>query len=88
MASDTATVTSRSMVNIPAKIRKKYSIKSGTKLRFIETGKGGIEIIPLPKLSDLFGIDRENKETLLEGIKELHRERRHEAVRERKKPNH
>jgi AbrB family looped-hinge helix DNA binding protein len=51
MISDTATVTSKSMVNIPAKIRRKYKIKAGTRIVFLENEKGGIELISVPPLS-------------------------------------
>ena len=52
MISETATVTSKSMVNIPAKIRKKYSIKEGTKIVFIENEEGRLEMLPVPRLSE------------------------------------
>ncbi len=65
MISGTATVTSKSMINIPAKIRKKYSIKAGTRIVFVENERGGLEMIPVPPLSELFGIDREYKDILL-----------------------
>jgi AbrB family looped-hinge helix DNA binding protein len=85
MTSETATVTSKSMVNIPAEIRRKYSIREGSKIVFVETDRGVIELIPVPKLSDLFGAGRKNREALLEGIRELHEERRREAALDRKK---
>lgn len=88
MLAETATVTSKSMVNIPAKIRKKYSIKEGTKILFVENENGGIELIPVPPLSELFGAGREKKEALLEGIRELEREHRREADLNRKKRNY
>jgi len=37
---ETATVTSKSMINIPASIRKKYGIKEGDRVVFVETEKG------------------------------------------------
>ena len=85
MISETATVTSKSMVNIPAKIRKKYSIKAGTKIVFVENERGTLELIPVPPLLDLFGAGREKREALLEGIRELEREHRREAALDRKK---
>jgi AbrB family looped-hinge helix DNA binding protein len=88
MLSETATVTSKSMVNIPAKIRKKYSIKEGSKIVFVENDEGIIQMIPVPPLSELWGVDRENRDILLEGIRELHKERRREAAIDRKKRSH
>ena len=85
MLSETATVTSKSMVNIPAKIRRKYKIKAGTRIVFVENENGGIELIPVPPLSELFGVAREDKEILLEGIRELEIEHRREATLDRKK---
>jgi AbrB family looped-hinge helix DNA binding protein len=85
MISETATVTSKSMVNIPAKIRKKYSIKEGTKIVFIENENGTLQLIPVPPLSELFGVDREHKDTLIAGIKELEAEHRREAALDREK---
>jgi AbrB family looped-hinge helix DNA binding protein len=87
MISEVATVTSKSMVNIPAKIRKKYSIKEGSKLVFVENENGSLEVIPVPRLSDLFGIDRDKKDILITSIKELHKERRREATNDRRKRN-
>ena len=34
-------------VTIPAKIRKKYNIKPGTKICIEESGKNGIKLIPI-----------------------------------------
>ena len=73
-----ATVTSKSMVNIPAKIRRKYGIKEGAKVLFVES-ETGVKLIPLPPISELFGLDRARKDLLLEGIRELEREHRREA---------
>lgn len=83
MISETATVTSRSMVNIPANIRKKYSIKEGMKIVFVGSENGKLELIPVPPLSELFGAAREKREALLEGIRELEREHRREAAPDR-----
>lgn len=88
MISETATVTSKSMVNIPAKIRKKYSIKQGTKIVFVENETGRLEMIPVPPLSGLFGVDREHKDILLAAVTELENEHRNEALHDRKKPGH
>jgi len=47
-------------------------------LLFIED-EGGILLIPLLGLRELFGIDRDRAEKIAEGIAELHEERRREA---------
>ncbi|MDH2899416.1 MAG: AbrB/MazE/SpoVT family DNA-binding domain-containing protein [archaeon] len=88
MLSETATVTSKSMVNIPAKIRKKYLIREGTKIIFIENENGTLELIPVPPLSELFGVDRVHRDVLIAGIRELHSERRREAALDRKERNY
>lgn len=78
---ETGKVTSKSMVNIPAKIRKKYGIKEGDELAFVET-EGGVMLVPLLSMKELFGIDRAHRKDLLEMARELERERRKEAQRE------
>ena len=85
MLSETATVTSKSMVNIPAKVRKRYSIREGTKIVFVENPNGTLELIPVPPLSELFGIDRKHRDALVASIRELHNERRREAAIDQKK---
>jgi len=75
--SEIATVTSKSMVNIPAKIRRKYGLKQGSRVIFVES-EGQITMIPLPKISDLFGVDKDHKEVLLKAIRELEEEHRRE----------
>lgn len=85
MLTETATVTSKSMVNIPAKIRKKYSIREGTKIVFVENEEGKLEMIPVPPLSELFGIDKKNMDVLAQAVRELEKEHRREATLDKKK---
>jgi len=73
-----ATVTSKSMVTIPSEIRKKYKIKEGMKVKFVET-ETGVLIIPIPELEELCGIDRQHADLIIQAIKELEREHREEA---------
>ena len=73
-----AKVTSKSMVTIPAKIMRKYGIKEGMRVKFIES-ETGILMIPIPKLEDLRGMDRQHAALIIEGIKELEAEHREEA---------
>jgi AbrB family looped-hinge helix DNA binding protein len=76
--SETATVTSKSMVTIPAAIRRKYGIKEGSKIEFVELD-GSILLIPLKTLKELRGVDKKHKKLVIKGIRELEAERRREA---------
>lgn len=75
---ESATVTSKSMINIPAAIRRKYGFKEGDKVLFLETEKG-VELVRVPPLKELFGSERANREKLLRAIRELEAEHRREA---------
>ena len=75
---ETATVTSKSMVTIPARIRRKYGIREGMKVEFVELD-GAVLMIPLLSLRQLRGIDKEHGEALKEAIRELNAEHRKEA---------
>lgn len=79
-----ATVTSRSMVTIPSKIRKKYGLKQGSKIGFIEI-EGGLLLVPLKSLQELRGGGKGNPRALLAGVRELEREHRREAKRSERK---
>jgi AbrB family looped-hinge helix DNA binding protein len=68
----TSTVTEKGMITLPADIRRKYSIKKGSKVTLTDEEKG-IVIMPIPQLEDLFGIDPSMKEvakTISEGRQE------------------
>ena len=43
----TVTVSAKGWVVIPAELRKKYGIKPGSKLQFVDYG-GALELIPVP----------------------------------------
>lgn len=73
-----AKVTSKRMVTIPAKIMRKYGIKEGMKVKFVE-GEKGILMVPIPKLEDLRGIDRQHTGVIIKAIRELEAEHRKEA---------
>ncbi len=75
---ETATVTSKSMINLPSKIRKKYGLTPGSKVVFIESDSG-ILMLPVPPIMKLFGAMREHKAALIEAIRELNEEHRREA---------
>ncbi len=76
---ETATVTSKSMVNIPAYIRKKYGIKEGDKLAFVETGEG-LVLVRIPPLTEILGSGKKDREKLIRAIRELETEHRQEAL--------
>ncbi len=73
-----ATVTSKSMINIPARIREKYGIREGMKVEFVETNDGPV-LVPLKSLRELRGVLKPHEKKVREGIRELDREHREEA---------
>jgi AbrB family looped-hinge helix DNA binding protein len=75
---ETATVTSKSMVTIPSSLRRKYGIEEGDKVQFVEVD-GAIMMIPVKSLGDMHGMFRERAKDLIEGVRELDREHRNEA---------
>ena len=77
---EVATVTSKSMVTIPARIRRKLGIQQGCKVEFLELEEG-VLMIPLKTLNELRGAGKESKRLLLEAAKELDVEHREEAKR-------
>jgi AbrB family looped-hinge helix DNA binding protein len=77
-SAETATVTSNSMVNIPARIRRKYGFHKGTKVLFVEQ-EGSVLMIPLLSLREMRGLGRDHAEQIIEGIRELEAEHREEA---------
>lgn len=76
----TATVTSKSMVTIPSSIRRKYGFTEGSKVQFVELD-GAVIIVPVKTLSEMHGLDKSHASLLIEGVRELDRERRREARR-------
>lgn len=76
---ETATVTSKSMVNIPASIRKKYGIKEGDKIAFVET-ESGLTLVRIPPLTEILGSGRKDRDKLIRVIRELEVEHRREAL--------
>ncbi|MDV3244912.1 MAG: AbrB/MazE/SpoVT family DNA-binding domain-containing protein [Nitrososphaerales archaeon] len=76
---ETATVTSKSMVNIPASIRKKYGIKEGDKVAFVESDRG-LLLLRVPPLNELFGSGRIHRNKLIHAVRELEAEHRREVA--------
>lgn len=75
---EVATVTSKTMVTIPSSIRRKYGIREGDRVQFVEVD-GAIMMIPTKSLSEMHGMDKAHAKALLQGVRELNREHRKEA---------
>lgn len=72
------TVTEKGTVTIPAEIRKKYGLRKGSIVEFVETDEG-ILLVPVVTFEELFGADKAAKEKVYEMIRELQEERRRES---------
>lgn len=55
---ETVTVTSKGQVTIPSRMRRELGIVRGEKLLIVREGNV-IKMIPVPKLSNLAGVDKE-----------------------------
>jgi AbrB family looped-hinge helix DNA binding protein len=66
------------MVTIPSKIRKKYGLREGGKVEFVEVEEG-LLLVPLKSLRELRGEGKEKSDILISAVKELEREHREEA---------
>jgi len=75
------TITEKGTVTIPSEIRRKYRLKKGSQVEFIETDEG-VLIVPVVPLEDLFGADRDKKETVYQMIRDLQEDRRKETSEE------
>ena len=75
-----ATVTSKSMVTSPSKVRRKDDIRQGSKVEFVEIEEG-LFLVPVKTLSELRGAGREKSNLLIEAVRELEAEHREEAKR-------
>jgi AbrB family looped-hinge helix DNA binding protein len=75
------TITEKGTVTIPSEIRKRYRLKKGSRVEFVETDEG-VLLVPVVPLEDLFGADKDKKETVYKMIGELQDERRKEASEE------
>jgi len=76
------TVTEKGTVTIPAEIRKKYKLRKGSRVKFVETDEGAL-LVPIIPLNELFGLDKAIEETVYGLVKELQEERRKEATEEK-----
>ncbi len=71
-----ATLTKNGMINLPIEIRKKFNLKPGDKISFVDTGEG-IFVVPVKTLFDL--INPDEKENTIAMVKELIAEHKIEA---------
>jgi len=78
---EVGTVTSKSMVTIPSRIRRKYGLRQGSKVEFVEVEEG-IFLIPLKSLMELRGAAGKDAKLMMEAVRELEREHREEARRD------
>jgi AbrB family looped-hinge helix DNA binding protein len=66
---DVVTLSSKGQIVIPAKVRKKFSLKEGDSLVLVEENDA-IRLQPLVNLSNLWGVDRlKNTGTLLRELR-------------------
>jgi AbrB family looped-hinge helix DNA binding protein len=68
------------MVTIPSSIRRKYGIRNGDKVQFVEI-EGAVMMLPVRTLSEMHGLDKHHAKAMIEGVRELEREHRREARR-------
>jgi AbrB family looped-hinge helix DNA binding protein len=82
---DTAYVTSKGRLVVPARIRRKYGIKPGTKICFIEAG-GEIVLRPITPhyVRSLQGIIKSKGSATGELLKERAREKKREEAKLRR----
>jgi len=64
-----STVTSKSMATIPSRIRRKYSLRQGSKVEFVEIEEG-IFLVPLKTLRELRGAAGEDGSVMVEAVRE------------------
>jgi AbrB family looped-hinge helix DNA binding protein len=77
---DVGTLTSKSMVTTPSRIRRKYGLRQGSKVEFVEIEEG-IFLVPLKTLKELRGAAGRRATHMVEGACELEAEHREEARR-------
>jgi AbrB family looped-hinge helix DNA binding protein len=77
---EVGTVTSKSMVTIPSRIRRKYGLRQGSKIEFVEIEEG-IFLVPLKTLRELRGAAGKGARHMVEAASELEAEHREEARR-------
>ena len=66
------TIGKQSKVTIPSKIRKKYALRRGAKVEFVEINEG-VLLVPLISLRELRVAAKENYDAIIKGIEKLER---------------
>lgn len=73
------TITQKGTVTLPVELRRKLGLTRGSHVRFVETSEG-VVIVPIIPFEKLEGIDRNRKKLVYKIIKEIHKERKREAL--------
>ena len=63
-----ATITSKSMITIPAEIREKYRLKQGMKLEFVEY-EDGLLLVPVKSLRELRGTFKPHEKAMRDAVR-------------------
>lgn len=74
-------ITEKGTVTVPVDVRRKLGLSKGAQVDFVETD-AGVLIVPVVPFEKMFGIDRDRKKVVHKMIRELHQERRREALEE------
>lgn len=74
----TATLTKNGMINLPIEIRKKFDLKPGDKISFVDTGEG-IVVVPVKDLFEL--INPNDREMTIQMVEELIKEHKLDATK-------
>jgi AbrB family looped-hinge helix DNA binding protein len=64
------TIGKQSKLTIPSKIRKKYALRRGSKIEFVETNEG-IILVPLISLEELKIVAKEHYDSIVNRIETL-----------------
>lgn len=74
----TATITKNGMINLPIEIRKRFNLKPGDKISFVDTGEG-IVVVPVKDLTEL--VNPNDKDLTIQMIEELIGEHKQDAAK-------
>ncbi len=73
-----ATISKKGLMTLPSKLRRKFSIEEGSKVKLIEQD-GQIILVPIVPLHKLYGIGEEHSAALRRAVIDLEREHDEEA---------
>jgi len=77
-----ATISKKGLVTIPSEIRRKYGLKEGDKVYFVDK-EGVLFIVPVSSVKELYGFGQSYRDQLIACIKELEAEHGEEVKREK-----